>query len=221
MRPAFTDAEPPIGSAELIVLDAHGIVFDRAFPAFVCRRALERGDDPDAVGRRWREELRLPFWEGRLTPAEMWGELFPGDAPARLTADLERSYRPGPLFRFAATTTRRLWLLSNHRSGWLLPRLERFGIADRFERVLVSDTVGAAKPRPASFEEVVLESRRARIRLLDDSAANVAAARELGIDAHLVVTPGDRPPRPPRRPHPDDRVPRTTARRVPEPTAAT
>ncbi len=219
MRRPTVDAGPPTGSAELIVLDAHGVVFDRAFPAFVRRRAVQRGDDPDDVGRRWRDGLRLPFWEGRLTPAEMWGELFPGDEPARLTADLERSYRPGPLFHFAATTTRRLWLLSNHRSGWLLPRLERFGIADRFERVLVSDALGAAKPRPAAFEEVLAAGRRARVRLLDDSAANVAAARRMGIDAHLVVAPGDRRARHRNRPQGDERLPRPAARQVPEPTA--
>lgn len=218
MRRPTADARPPIGSAELVVLDAHGVVFDRAFPSFLDRRARQRGDDPDDLRRRWRDEVRLPFWEGRLTPIEMWGELFPGDPPAQLTADLERSYRPGPLFRFAATTTRRLWLLSNHRTGWLLPRLERFGIADRFERVLVSDALGVAKPRPGAFEEVLAASRRARVRLLDDSAANVAAARGLGIDAHLVVTPGSHPARHRHRPQTDERLLRPAARRAPEPT---
>ena len=175
----------PVIDADIVVLDAHGVVFNRVFPSFVRRRAIERGDDPVVVWDRWRREHRLDFWEGRTTPTAMWAALFPGDCPARLSADLERRYRPGPLFRFVASGTDRLWLLSNHRSGWLLPRLERFGIADRFERVLVSDQLGVAKPDPAAFEPVAEEMQRARVCLLDDSAGNVAAARRLGIDARL------------------------------------
>ena len=34
-----------------------------------------------------------------------------------------------------------IWLLTNHRTEWLLPRLERFCIADRFDRVLVSSAI--------------------------------------------------------------------------------
>lgn len=171
--------------ADIVVLDAHGVVFNRAFPAFVRRRAIERGDDPAAVWDRWRDELRLDFWEGRTTPAWMWSALFPGDCPARLSADLERLYRPGPLFPFVACGTHRMWLLSNHRSGWLLPRLTRFGLADRFERVLISDQRGVAKPDPAAFEPVAEAMSDARVCLLDDSAGNVDAARRMGIDARI------------------------------------
>ena len=171
--------------ADLIVLDAHGVVFTREFPEFVRRRAVERGDDPDLVWESWRRDHRLDLWEGRTTPDEMWQALFPGDRPDRLTDDLERRYAPGPLFDVVAAADRRIWLLSNHRSEWLLPRLARFGIADRFERVLVSDRVGAAKPDPRSFEQVGLAARRQRVCVVDDSPANIAAARALGLDARL------------------------------------
>jgi FMN phosphatase YigB (HAD superfamily) len=174
----------PTVAAPLVVLDAHGVVFDRAFPAFVRRRAVERGEDPTAVWGRWRDRHRLDFWEGRTTPTEMWAGLFPGDCPARLTAELERTYRPGPLFRYVATGSQRLWLLSNHRSGWLLPRLERFGIADRFERVLVSDREGVAKPDPAAFEPLRRIADDVAVCVLDDSLTNVQVARSVGLVAH-------------------------------------
>lgn len=182
---------PAHDGVDLVVLDAHGVVFNRAFPVFVRRRAIERGDEPAEVWHRWRDEHRQDFWEGRTTPAEMWAGVFPGDCPARLSAELERMYRPGPLFRSVATGSDRVWLLSNHRSGWLLPRLERFGLADRFERVLISDQIGAAKPHPAAFEQVLDEMNRSRVLLLDDSAVNVAAASRLGIDARIPTI--DRP----------------------------
>lgn len=175
-------------SDELIVLDAHGVVFTREFPDFVRGRAIERGDDPDDVWARWHGDLRIELWEGRITPNRMWPALFPGDSATRLTADLESRYGPGPLFDLVAEGGHRLWLLSNHHSEWLLPRLARFDITDRFERVLVSDRIGAAKPHPRSFEQVAAAARLGPVRLIDDSPGNVAAARRLGIDA---MTPDD------------------------------
>ena len=141
----------------------------------------------DAIMQRWIDEERLDFWEGRTTPEQLWRSLFPGDSPAMLTAALERSYGPGPLYEYVASTTRRMWLLSNHRSGWLLPRLVRFGLGDRFERVLVSDVLAAAKPGPRAFDPLCRAAKSASVCLVDDSAANVDAARAVGLDAHLVV----------------------------------
>ena len=92
-----------------------------------------------------------------ITDAEMWGAIA----------------HDGPM-----------WLLSNHRTSWLLPRLERFGVADRFERILVSDVLAAAKPSAAAF--AALQGRDDLI-FYDDSQCNVDAARSFGIDAHLVA----------------------------------
>lgn len=175
-----------VDAADIVVLDAHGVVFNRVLPTFVRCRAAERGEDPDATWQRWRTDLRLDFWEGRIGPPEMWDRLFPGDNPAELSARLERSYRPGPWFDFVATGSQRLWLLSNHRTGWLLPRLSTFGIAERFERVLVSDRLGVAKPDRRAFAAIVEAARTAAVCLVDDSPQNVAVAAELGLDARLA-----------------------------------
>lgn len=182
-HPAETDAR------SLVVLDAHGVVFNRAFPILVRRRALERDEDPAATWDRWRHHLRLDFWEGRTAPDTMWRRLFPGDEPAELTARLQESYERGPLFDHVAATSHRMWLLSNHHSGWLIPQLRRFALADRFERILVSDELGMAKPSPQVFELVRREAGAGRVLLLDDSAANVVAARRAGLDAHRVGDP--------------------------------
>lgn len=170
----------------LVVLDAHGVVFNRAFPTFVNGRARERNEDAAATWERWQRHLRLDFWEGRTTPEEMWGRLFPGDDPVELSAALARVYRPGPLFHHVISTSDRAWLLSNHHSGWLLPQLRRFGLADRFERVLVSDVVGIAKPSPLVFDMIRRDAGDTPVLLFDDSAANVAAARAAGLTAHQV-----------------------------------
>lgn len=57
-----------------------------------------------------------------------------------------------------------------------------------FTHVFLSFEVGLHKPQPAIFEHVLRELDVApdEIVFVDDSAQNVAAARALGIEAHLV-----------------------------------
>ena len=167
----------------LLVLDAHGVVINNPFPGFL-RDVGDRVDiGGDELTRRWRERWRLPFWEGDISEAEMWKAIAPRLDPVELRNDLESRYRPGPWFQFVTRHDGPMWLLSNHRTEWLLPRLERFGVADRFERILVSDALGAAKPSPAAF--AALQPRN-DVVFFDDSACNVGAARELGIEAYVV-----------------------------------
>ncbi|MDY7099862.1 MAG: HAD family hydrolase [Actinomycetota bacterium] len=190
VHPSDTAEHPIHRSDVLVVLDAHGVVFNRAFPMFVHDRALARGDDPVAVWDRWRGECRLDLWEGRIAPDTMWAHLFPGDDPSVLTAGLRDTYDRGPLYDDVVSSRNRMWLLSNHCSEWLMPQLRRFGLVDRFERVLVSDQLGMAKPSSALFE-LVREEAGGPVVLYDDSEANVAAARRAGLDAHHVT---DEPP---------------------------
>jgi FMN phosphatase YigB (HAD superfamily) len=75
-----------------------------------------------------------------------------------------------------------IWLLSNHRSHWLLPRLERFGLAEVFQRVVVSDSIGAAKPDPAAYRHLIEEVYDpASCLFVDDRARNIASAAGLGL----------------------------------------
>lgn len=175
------------GDDTVLVFDAHGVVLNRAFPTFVHRHAAARGDDPRRVWRRWRRHVRLDCWEGRLEVEEAWDRLFPGDDPATLDRGLAASYAPGPIFDLVANSDRRAWLLSNHRSEWLLPQLERFGLEHRFERVLVSDVLGVAKPDREVFRVVRRRAGHGRIVLFDDSSRNVSTARQVGLEAYQVV----------------------------------
>ena len=175
-----------IEAHELIVLDVHGVVLNNPLPYFLAELGNLTGVGANRFKRRWRSRWRIPFWEGRITEAEMWAGVAPDLDAQCLRADLEQRYRPGPWFDWAVTHDGPLWLLSNHRSDWLLPRLERFGVADRFERVLVSDALGAAKPSALAFADLVDQPSLA---YFDDSRRNVETARSLGIDAHVVGAP--------------------------------
>jgi glucose-1-phosphatase len=173
-----------LANGALVVLDVHGVVFTNPFPAFIREIGERVGIGGDELFRRWRARWRQPFWEGSITEAEMWEGIAPGLDAAELRSDLEHRYRRGPWFDFVCGHDGPMWLLSNHRTDWLLPRLERFQVADRFERILVSDALGAAKPSPRAFD--ALRTRGDAV-FFDDSPCNVSAARALGIDAHVVV----------------------------------
>jgi glucose-1-phosphatase len=172
-----------LAQGALVVLDVHGVVFTNPFPGFIREIGERVGVGGDELFRRWRARWRQPFWEGSITEAEMWEGIAPELDAVELRADLESRYRRGPWFDFARDHDGPMWLLSNHRTEWLLPRLERFGLAQCFERVLVSDALGAAKPSPRAF--AAIRARHDAV-FFDDSHCNVEAARALGIAAHVV-----------------------------------
>jgi putative hydrolase of the HAD superfamily len=178
-----------VSDGRLIVLDVHGVVISNPFPGFLREIGERVGLGGDELLRRWRAYWRLPFWEGSITEAEMWDAVAPGLDAAQLRSDLERRYQRGPWFEFVMQHDGPMWLLSNHRTDWLMPRLDRFGLTGRFDCILVSDALGAAKPSPMAFAP--LRTRDDTV-FFDDSPCNVEAARALGIAAHLVepIGPG-------------------------------
>ena len=131
--------------------------------------------------------MRTDAWLGRINDDELWRRLIPAHYRSHdWRALLEAGYKYGP----AAPHLRRwtecvpVWLLSNHRSDWLLPRLDRFGVLKCFERILVSDTIGATKPEQEAFDALLGQSSPAkRILFVDDQTCYVDAARQLGISS--------------------------------------
>lgn len=164
---------------DLVVLDVHGVVFNNPFVPFLAEAAQRHGRDSEQVLHAWSSHVREPFWLGQLEVAQMWATLIPGTDPAALTAELESRYAPGPLFGALADISAPVWLLSNHRSEWLLPRLQRFGLDGRFERVYVSDAIGLVKPDVEAFRLAQRAAGSRRILYVDDKPANVAAAAQV------------------------------------------
>lgn len=172
---------------DLLVLDAHGVVLNAYWTSFLREIARRMREPADQIVSRWHGAVRADAWTGRIDDDELWRRLIPTcDGSHDWRAVLEEGYRCGP----AAACLRRwgkcgpIWLLSNHRTHWLLPRLARFDLIDRFERVLVSDAIGAAKPEPAAFDAVLKHGTPPQhVLLVDDEARNVVAARRLGLRA--------------------------------------
>lgn len=83
-------------------------------------------------------------------------------------------------------------ILSNHRTEWLLPALERFKLSA--PRVFVSDVLGSSKPSLACFVQC-LElwgvSDASTVLFADDKLENVSAARSLGMHAIIADDRGE------------------------------
>jgi len=172
---------------QLLVLDAHGVVLNAYWPRFLREVAGLTGETEADVVRRWNNCVRADAWLGHISDNELWQRLIP---PQHVSHDwraiLEAGYALGP----AAPHLRRwtecvpIWLLSNHRTHWLRPRLERFNLLVRFPRVLVSDRIGAVKPGREMFDFVLQQSPNPNhVLFVDDQTCNVEAARRQGISA--------------------------------------
>lgn len=188
-------------SDRLLVLDVHGVVFTNPLIPYLAETAERLGRDSSDVLHLWTSALRRPFWLGQLEERALWETLFPGADADALSAELERRYEPGPLFEVVGESGGPAWLLSNHRSEWLLPRLARFGLEGRFERVLVSDAIGLVKPDIGAFRLVRRLAGDRPITYVDDKLANVETAASVFeqavhvADAHRLVSVGPRAPR--------------------------
>lgn len=172
---------------DLLVLDAHGVVFNNPFRPFLRELAERTGQTPRALLDRWDRELRLPAWTGELDEDRLWRRLL-GSSRGSFSGDewralLEARYELGPAASRLESWRARVpvWILSNHRSEWLHPRLERFGLGHLFERVLVSDVLRAAKPSARAYLPILRSGyARGRVLLVDDKECNVRSARDQG-----------------------------------------
>ncbi len=91
----------------------------------------------------------------------------------------------------------RIGIASSSTHAWVEPKLERIGLADKFDTVVCSDDVGSAKPNPASYLKALadLEVSVDEAFALEDSPTGVQAAKNAGL--LCVAVPGpltrDRP----------------------------
>lgn len=178
---------------KLLVLDGQGVVFDAPIRRFLANFANDYQLSLLDIEARWESGLREQAWRGLIEDEPLWNALAgrPVDA-AHMRRCLDASYRPGPAAAYIAdwSSKAQLWLLSNHRSAWLLPRLNAFGMTERFKRFLISDKTGFVKPEAAAFDPVVRHGVAGQnVLFVDDQPHNVLAADALGI--HGVVASPD------------------------------
>lgn len=115
-------------------------------------------------------QLNLPVTHCADLQTAFWG----GDSLDHSLVQYIRSLRP----------RRRTALLSNAFSD-LRDALERWGIVDAFDQLIISSEVGLMKPDPRIFELAVrrLEVAPAEAVFVDDFELNVRAAKAVGLAA--------------------------------------
>jgi 2-haloacid dehalogenase len=188
-------------STKAVVFDLGGVLIDWD-PRYLYRKLLA---DEAAVEEflatvctpEWNAELDRgrPFAEGVAELAERhpehaaaiaayrqrWPEMLAGDLPGTVEVLAELRAAGVPLYA-----------LTNWSAETFAVTRERFEFLDWFDGLLVSGEERMTKPDPAFFQLLLdrFGLDPGATVLVDDAEANVAAARELGIDAVRFTGPG-------------------------------
>jgi len=134
---------------------------------------------------------REAFDAGKLAPGEYWAEVLGRpvtpvdlDQLERLDAAQWSHLNPQTVAVLETLRSRRakVALLSNMPRGMAERHRDGSGWVGYFSRLFFSGNLGMAKPDPRVFRYVAAELRAhpADIVFIDDNAANIAAARDLG-----------------------------------------
>lgn len=170
----------------LLVLDACGVILNDPLPGLIESIGRTLGEDPVETFARY-AALRPSFWTGKMGEEEFWRGLTLGHDAESWAGRLAASFGPGPAAGRLASWARvaRLRVLSNHRVRWMEGHLGRLGLRDHFERVLVSEAIGHAKPEVEAFEVALSDAgvQRGEVLFADDKQRNVLVARDLGLQA--------------------------------------
>ncbi len=205
----------------LLLLDAGGLLVSNQMLVLFHDLAREAGTTVHRVRVHYQRH-RSALWSGRMDEASFWRELLDGlglegDITAwqrRMAQLLGPQLAPSTLTRWSAQLP--VWVVSNHRSEWLVPALERHGLVGHLDRLLISDVLGIAKPEMGLYG--LVESRAQldpqQLLFVDDRPRNLRPARRRGwrtlradphgrwigtIDRLLAPPPGDHTTEPPRR----------------------
>lgn len=189
-----------------IILDYGNVIFDIDFPrlrqafielgvpdvdSFYGHRAqhplFDAFDKGEISAADFRNEIRKIVGKPELTDGEIddtWNSLLIGVRPGHhaVLLDLKERYRT--------------FLLSNNNAihyDWIMRYLDReFGLPDNsvfFEKDYYSHLLGMRKPDPEIFT-FVLDTHDldpAETLFVDDSPQHIEAARQLGLQAHLLA----------------------------------
>lgn len=138
------------------------------------------------AGRPWAEmiEERIALYPQHAPLIRAWRERFndmvvesiPGTV--RLLEQLEARGMP-------------LYALTNWAEDTFAENRPRFPFLEKFRHIVVSGAIKMMKPDPAIYHHTLekLDRKAGEILFIDDSAKNIAAARDLGFHTHHFVAP--------------------------------
>ncbi|HEX4745568.1 MAG TPA: HAD family phosphatase [Gaiellaceae bacterium] len=190
----------PGASPTTVVFDLGGVLIDWD-PRYLYGKLF---DDPDEM-EAFLAEVTTMEWNARQDAGRPWGEAiealvaehpeqrelieaFHGRWTEMLAGEIQETVEVLAELRVAGV---RLLALSNWSAETFPVARERFDFLGWFEGIVVSGEVGLVKPDRRIFEHLVerfaLEPEETLF--IDDSAANVAAARSLGFRTIVFTDP--------------------------------
>jgi HAD superfamily hydrolase (TIGR01509 family) len=182
-------------ASELLLFDLGGVLVN--YTGFSEIGALlSEAVTPEELQDRWRSCGAEGFETGHLSPAEFaaaLGSVLAFNVTPEEFLDRFESWTiglyPGAAELLAELRPRyRLAALSNSNElHW--GRMRKLGVQDLFEAAFGSHELNLRKPHHAIYEEALrrLEVPAAGVVFFDDTAANVEAALEAGMQAHRVL----------------------------------
>ena len=177
---------------KILLLDCGGVLIEDPMQRLFSRLALLSRKTKEEIEKFYQTNLRKDLWEGNIPENFFWGALF---GFCNLKEDpsewrtwfaslqvplLESSY----LREFSSHSA--VWLLSNHRSEWLLPLLEKYNFSCYFTELLISDREKFAKPDPSWFEAVRKKIGSREVLYVDDQQSNLDVAAKHNIPGCLA-----------------------------------
>ena len=192
----MTNSPRPV--PRLLVLDAGGVILSNQMPQLYRDLAEDAGGTLDDVDAAYLP-LRVDLWSGALDERRFWELLLTTleiassaqTWQARVAELIQPALPVEVLQSWAAKTP--VWVLSNHRSEWLLPALDRYGYTPFIARTIVSDATGLVKPAEDCCRYLVehYDGPADDILFVDDKVRNLAPAHAHGI-ATLEADPDGR-----------------------------
>ena len=191
-----------------IIFDLGGVIIDIRREA--AAKALEEIGIEEAdrmLGEYEQKGVFLLLEEGRLSDSEMYDSLLPLCHPGTTCTDIKTAFEKFllgiPVERLRMIDSLRekgykTYVLSNTNpifyNDWIAKAFRQDGksINDYFDGIVVSFQELMCKPNPDLFRNLLNRYRLnpAETVFLDDSEANCAAARSLGIDSVVITESG-------------------------------
>lgn len=177
-----------------VLFDLYGVLLRTQSESAL--RDLERaiGSGPQMWEAYWR--LRPDYDAGRITDEQYWARmqrelrLEPFDYAEATRVDFEGWLQPDEeMIAYARELARtyRVGLLSNIPEGLVQEVLRQHEWLGEFASVALSCRIGVEKPQRQAYTKALemLGARAEETLFVDDNPANIAAAREAGLDTHL------------------------------------
>ena len=184
-----------------VILDYGEVICHRPTTGQMAELAKFFAVDVNVFGPLW-ERNRGRYDRGDLTPEAYWTmlandastKLRPGDLEeiCRLDVDMRSNVNPnmvGWIDRLGRSG-KKVGLLSNMPTEMVTHCRQKFDWINHFDFVTFSAEVNLVKPEPAIYEHTLrgLGVSAPEALFLDDKEVNVAAARQLGINAIRVAS---------------------------------